>query len=85
MAADTNTNHRSIPLALASTRCPLCGGANRCAIADGRSPKTCWCMTATVPADLLEHLPAEAVGKACICEACIDAWNGRGVLRSYVE
>ncbi|MEM6853964.1 MAG: cysteine-rich CWC family protein [Planctomycetota bacterium] len=75
----------NLPLPLAANRCPLCGGTNGCAIADGRDPKSCWCMSVTVPADLLEQLPAEAVGKRCICAACIKTWNERGVIRQFIE
>ncbi|MEM9418374.1 MAG: cysteine-rich CWC family protein [Planctomycetota bacterium] len=74
-----------LPLALAPSRCPLCGGFNRCAIAQGQAPKACWCMSVTVPASLLEQLPSGTAGKSCICGACVEAWNTRGVLRRYAD
>ena len=49
--------------------CPLCGEANECALAAGAS--TCWCFQLTVPADVLERVPAEAQAVACVCQACI--------------
>ncbi|WP_310567407.1 cysteine-rich CWC family protein [Hydrogenophaga sp.] len=61
------------------TRCPLCGGDNRCAMeverASGQPQPPCWCSTARFPSDLLDRLPAEAAGKACICAACLAAFN----------
>ncbi|MBP6701417.1 MAG: cysteine-rich CWC family protein [Halioglobus sp.] len=53
--------------------CPLCGGDNQCAIAAGRPGETCWCVSATIGAAALAAIPAESVGKRCICPAC-----GRG-------
>lgn len=50
--------------------CPLCGRANHCAIADGRS--TCWCYTARVPDALLARVPEEDRLRRCVCEACIE-------------
>jgi len=53
-----------------TTRCPLCGEANECAVAAGRDPESCWCMTATMSASALAAIPAEAQGKVCICTRC---------------
>ena len=57
------------------TRCPLCGGDNRCAMelekATGQVQPPCWCVSQTFSADLLARLPAEAQDKACICGACV--------------
>ena len=53
-----------------ATRCPLCGNANECAIAAGKSPETCWCMTATIAPSVLTSIPAEAQGKVCVCASC---------------
>jgi hypothetical protein len=57
------------------TRCPLCGGDNRCAMerqkATGQAQPPCWCVSQTFSAELLERLPAEAQGKACICGNCV--------------
>ena len=53
-----------------TTRCPLCGNANACAVAAGKSPESCWCMTATMSPDALAAIPTEAQGKVCICARC---------------
>ena len=53
-----------------TTRCPLCGNANECAIAAGRSAETCWCMTATIAPEVLASIPEEAQGKVCVCPRC---------------
>lgn len=57
-----------------STRCPLCGGDNRCALEiereSGVKQGPCWCTQVDFSADLLAHVPPEAQRKACICAAC---------------
>jgi hypothetical protein len=59
------------------SRCPLCGGDNRCAIelerATGRKQPPCWCMDegVTFPPSLHASLPSEARGLACICANCM--------------
>jgi len=53
-----------------TTRCPLCGKANECAVAAGRDPDSCWCMTATMSPAAIASIPAEAQGKVCICAEC---------------
>jgi len=59
--------------------CPLCGGDNRCAMevekATGQSQPPCWCVNAHFPPDLLERLPTDARGKACICARCLAGFN----------
>jgi len=55
------------------SKCPLCGRANECAVAAGRSPETCWCMTAAIEPDTIASIPAEAQGKICICAQCARA------------
>lgn len=51
-------------------KCPLCGSANECAVAAGRAPESCWCMTATMNPGALASIPPEAQGKVCICPRC---------------
>lgn len=53
-----------------TTRCPLCGKPNECAMAAGRPAESCWCMTSTIDPDVLTSIPAEAQGKICICARC---------------
>jgi len=61
-------------LILDATCCPLCGRANQCAMdverATGLKQPPCWCTQVDFNRDLLESLPAEARGLACICQAC---------------
>ncbi|MCM3785643.1 cysteine-rich CWC family protein [Neobacillus mesonae] len=57
--------------------CPLCGNSNGCAYASGKPHTECWCMTLAVPKELLARIPAEQRRKACVCEACIRAFNAR--------
>ena len=56
-----------------TTRCPLCGSDNQCAIAAGREPESCWCMAITIDPQTLAAIPAEAQGGVCICEKCARA------------
>ncbi|MFP6846421.1 MAG: cysteine-rich CWC family protein [Thalassolituus sp.] len=51
--------------------CPLCKTSNACGVEAGKS--TCWCMAAdlSVPQALIDSLPDELQGRACICEACV--------------
>ncbi len=51
-------------------KCPLCGAENECAVAAGRPPESCWCMTATMDPTALASIPEEAQGKVCICARC---------------
>jgi hypothetical protein len=61
-------------VAVNSKTCPLCGQVNQCAMEvereTGVKQGPCWCTQATFAADLLEKIPQEARGKACICAAC---------------
>lgn len=51
--------------------CPLCGAANACAVARaGSFDVKCWCTSATFAPAALAAVPAEAVGKACLCPRC---------------
>ena len=58
------------PDSIDTSSCPLCGKPNECAVAAGRDPESCWCMTATMSPNALTAIPAEAQGKACICARC---------------
>lgn len=54
--------------------CPLCGRPNDCSAArTGSFDSPCWCQHATFAAELLARVPADRVGRACICRACADA------------
>ncbi len=67
------------------TRCPLCGNANACAMeterATGVAQPPCWCTRIDFDRQVLERLPSEARGVACICNACAarkEAADARG-------
>jgi len=57
--------------ALDPSRCPLCGEANACGTAAGSGD--CWCMSVTIPAEVLERVPPAALDAACVCERCATA------------
>lgn len=53
---------------LSPDRCPLCGGPNACAMAaDGGS---CWCFSTPIAPGVIERIPEERRGQACVCQAC---------------
>ncbi|EFM10433.1 hypothetical protein PaecuDRAFT_2869 [Paenibacillus curdlanolyticus YK9] len=55
------------------TRCPLCGGDNRCGqLIPSTNGEGCWCLRASIPAALLALVPPELTGKACICRSCVE-------------
>lgn len=62
------------------TRCPLCGGDNRCAMelekATGQPQPPCWCVDQTFTPELLARVPVPARGSACICMNCVRAAAG---------
>jgi hypothetical protein len=64
---------RTIPVD--TSRCPLCGGENGCAIAlkeaTGEAQPGCWCFSVSFSADLLARLPADMLNAACICARCV--------------
>jgi hypothetical protein len=53
-----------------TSKCPLCGEQNQCAIAAGKRHESCWCMSATMDPKALAAIPVEAHGKVCICPRC---------------
>ncbi|MGY9003642.1 MAG: cysteine-rich CWC family protein [Rhodospirillales bacterium] len=52
--------------------CPLCGNDNACGNLQPKDGSTCWCADSDLifQAELLDQIPDEARGKACICRAC---------------
>ncbi|MDX2019216.1 MAG: cysteine-rich CWC family protein [Deltaproteobacteria bacterium] len=49
-------------------RCPLCEQANACAVAAGREPGSCWCMSAMAAPGVKERLAATP--DRCACQRC---------------
>jgi hypothetical protein len=65
-------------------RCPLCGNNNECGVAAGEEP--CWCFRQTVPREVLQRLPLEARGVACVCRNCAMNHNAlESALRRMAE
>ncbi|OYD49560.1 cysteine-rich CWC family protein [Acidovorax kalamii] len=60
----------STPPLSSPSRCPLCGGPNQCAMAAGRPPESCWCMTQPIAPAALAAVPEAQRGQACVCPAC---------------
>jgi hypothetical protein len=61
----------------AATLCPLCGKANQCAMeieqATGVKQAPCWCTRVDFIGELLQQVPEESQGTACICATCQEA------------
>lgn len=70
------------PHSIDPSRCPLCGGDNRCAMeiekATGIPQAACWCMDAAIDPATRAQIPPAARGKACICAACATRAAGPG-------
>ena len=56
-------------------RCPLCGGPNGCAVAEGRSADECWCQAPKIPQALLKEVAVELRDKTCVCHSCVIAYS----------
>ena len=54
-----------------TSRCPICHELNVCAMenakATGTNPERCWCMDAVFTPAVMDQVPEQARGKACIC------------------
>lgn len=50
--------------------CPLCGQDNNC-----QHDKECWCQKVTIPNYIIEMIPEDKKGKACVCKACLDRYK----------
>jgi hypothetical protein len=51
-------------------RCPVCGQLNDCAMNAGQEVESCWCFSASIPAEALERIPEESRGLSCLCPRC---------------
>jgi hypothetical protein len=49
-------------------RCPLCGNANECGMANDAGK--CWCFTAIISEKVLARVPEGSRNVACICANC---------------
>ncbi|KTT63125.1 hypothetical protein NS383_21130 [Pseudomonas oryzihabitans] len=52
------------------TRCPLCGGMNRCVLAAGGEIQESWCLQTPVDPAALARLPNDERDRRCLCPAC---------------
>ena len=59
------------------TLCPICQEPNFCAMetakASGTKPQRCWCMDAVITPEVMDLVPDQAKGKACVCAKCASA------------
>jgi len=47
--------------------CPLCGEDNNC-----QNDRNCWCHSVRIPEHIFKLIPADKIGKACVCRKCIE-------------
>ena len=52
--------------------CPRCGQPNGC---QKDTTERCWCFDIAEPEQLLQQIPWEKRGKACVCQECIVAYK----------
>lgn len=61
-----------IPIPIPASECPLCGGPNDCGPASsGNFDVPCWCTKACISFELVDSLPDDVRGTACICAQCV--------------
>ena len=53
-------------------KCPICGKDNNC-----KHDETCWCMEVHIPQELIERIPLEKRGQACICRNCVKDFKNK--------
>ncbi|REE92750.1 Cysteine-rich CWC [Paenibacillus taihuensis] len=58
------------PIYVDASECTLCQQANRC---EGNA--SCWCYKEKFPKELIDLVPKDLKGKACICQKCLHAFN----------
>ena len=51
--------------------CPLCGEENGCQSGE----PSCWCYNIEIPDYVLDMVPKDNRGKACICKKCIEQYT----------
>ncbi|WP_153788774.1 cysteine-rich CWC family protein [Pseudomonas sp. EMN2] len=52
-------------------RCPACGAANQCGLANPASAtQGCWCFAVSIDPAIVQALPAELRNQACLCPRC---------------
>lgn len=56
--------------------CPICSQPNECGIkAVQENGADCWCFREKFPEELLQQIPINIRGKACICKRCLFAYQ----------
>ncbi|MFY0640018.1 MAG: cysteine-rich CWC family protein [Bermanella sp.] len=62
--------------------CPLCQQQNRCVnLGDKDTNKICWCNNPEIqfPKELLDQVPEDKKGKACICQQCARSFSNEKI------
>ena len=51
--------------------CPICGEPNNCQ----HGEEKCWCQEVVVSKHVMDMVPEDKKGKACICKSCIEKYS----------
>lgn len=51
--------------------CPLCGQDNNCQ----HGQENCWCVTVKFPQHVIDMIPEDKKGKACVCKSCLEKYQ----------
>lgn len=58
--------------------CPICGNPNHCGekpVVNGVAREKCWCAYEIFPKEIMDRVPGEKYGKACICIDCLNRFK----------
>lgn len=58
-------------LSLEERTCPLCGNDNNCQ----HVQNDCWCNNVVVPKHIMDMIPDDKKGKACVCKSCVEKYR----------
>jgi hypothetical protein len=53
-----------------TSRCPICGAENACAMARDPGAGDCWCFNTPITQQARSAIPEDAMGLVCICARC---------------
>lgn len=51
--------------------CPICGQDNNCQ----HGKDDCWCSSVVISKHILDMVPEDKKGKACICKSCVEKYQ----------
>ncbi|URN96447.1 MAG: cysteine-rich CWC family protein [Candidatus Pristimantibacillus lignocellulolyticus] len=58
-----------------ANKCPICSNDNKCGNLANELNEKCWCSKEYFSKEVLTMIPANQLGKSCICKDCLDKYN----------